>query len=87
MNMKPNCSRGSNGPNVEAQRRCKGNTGKLELPRESLGSHREWMGHREHATEGISFESYISNTGDFLVDAKELANNKFPIQVHSGTAR
>jgi hypothetical protein len=35
-----------------------------------LGSHKEWMGHQEHATYGILFESYMTNTGDFPVDVK-----------------
>jgi hypothetical protein len=42
----------------------------LFYPVHTLGSHKEWMGQPEHATYGIPFESYMSNTGDFLVDGK-----------------
>ena len=37
---------------------------------QSLGNRRERMGQQEHATYGILFESYLQNTGDFLVDEK-----------------
>jgi hypothetical protein len=40
------------------------------MVRQSLGSRRERMGQQEHATYGILFESYLQNTGDFLVDEK-----------------
>ena len=42
----------------------------LNYPVQSLGSRRERMGQQEHATYGILFESYLQNTGDFLVDEK-----------------
>ena len=42
----------------------------LSYPVPTLRSHREWMGQPAYATYGIPFESYMSNTGDFLVDAK-----------------
>ena len=42
----------------------------LHYPVQSLGSRRERMGQREHATYGILLESYLQNTGDFLVDEK-----------------
>jgi hypothetical protein len=42
----------------------------LHYPVQSLGSRRERMGQREHATYGMLFESYLQNTGDFLVDEK-----------------
>jgi hypothetical protein len=42
----------------------------LTYPASTLRSHREWTGHREYATYGIPFESYMTNTGDFPVDAK-----------------
>jgi hypothetical protein len=42
----------------------------LTYPASTLGNHKEWMGHTEHATYGISFESYMTNTGDFPVNVK-----------------
>ena len=42
----------------------------LHYPVQSLGSRRERMGQREHVTYGILLESYLQNTGDFLVDDK-----------------
>ena len=43
----------------------------LTYPASTLGNHKEWMGHTEHATYGISFESYMTNTGDLMMDVKE----------------
>ena len=42
----------------------------LNYPVQSLGSRRERMGQREHATYGMLFESYLQNTGAFLVEAQ-----------------
>jgi len=42
----------------------------LHYPASTLGSRKERMGQRVHATYGMLFESYMLNTGDFPEDDK-----------------
>ena len=48
----------------------------LTYPVDSLGSRRERMGQREHATSSILLESYSVNTGDLMKHGKEGGSRK-----------
>jgi hypothetical protein len=48
----------------------------LPSPVDNLGSRRERMGQREHATYLIWFESYNVNTGDLMKKGKEGGSRK-----------